>query len=168
MAAVTYTPIGRIRSPFPTPQGTPIQAAAARDVAGTVELDPAYVEGLRDLDGFSHLILLYHCHRARPYRLTVTPFLDDTPHGVFATRAPARPNPIGLSVVRLTGITGHVLHIRDVDVVDDTPLLDLIPYVPAFDERPDARSGWLHLTVHTMDARRDDGRFARHAEGDQN
>lgn len=163
---MTSTPIGRIRSPFSTPQGTPIQAATAQDVTGTVELDPAYVGRLRDLDGFSHLIPLYHCHQARPYRLTVTPFLDDAPHGVFATRAPARPNPIGLSVVRLTGITGHVLHIRDVDVVDGPPLLDLEPYVPAVDERPDAPSGRPHRGVVAKDTRRDDGRFSRDARGD--
>jgi tRNA-Thr(GGU) m(6)t(6)A37 methyltransferase TsaA len=166
IVSVTYTPIGRIHSQFSTPRGTPIQAAAARHVAGTVELDPAYVEGLHDLDGFSHLILVYHCHRARPCNLTVTPFLDDAPRGVFATRAPSRPNPIGISVVRLTGITGNVLHIRDVDIVDGTPLLDLKPYVPAFDARHDARSGWLRRTIDTMDARSDDGRFALDEEGD--
>jgi tRNA-Thr(GGU) m(6)t(6)A37 methyltransferase TsaA len=103
-----------------------------------------YAEGLKDLAGFSHLILLYHFHRAGPARLTVTPFLDDAPHGVFATRAPARPNPIGLSVVRLVGVEGLVLHLTDVDVLDQTPLIDLKPYVPAFDQ-PDGpvRVGWL-------------------------
>ena len=102
MNAIPYTPIGVIRSPFTAPAGMPIQSVAAKGVAGVIELDPTYQDGLQDLEGFSHLFLLYHFHLARRSpSLVVTPFLDDQPHGVFATRYPQRPNPLGLSVVRL-------------------------------------------------------------------
>lgn len=121
----------------------PIQPAGAQGVAGTVEVDPAYEEGLADLEGFSHLCLLYHLHLSEGYALVVKPFLDDTPRGLFATRAPKRPNPIGLSVVRLVRVEGCRLYVENVDVVDGTPLLDLKPYVPAFDAPEEVRLGWL-------------------------
>jgi tRNA-Thr(GGU) m(6)t(6)A37 methyltransferase TsaA len=143
LASVTYHPIGLIRSPFTDPHGMPIQASAAVGVRGRIELDPALVEGLLDIEGFSHLTLLYHLHEMHAARLTVIPFLDDQPHGIFATRAPARPNPIGLSTVRLVSMRGPTIEIEDVDILDSTPLLDIKPYVPAFDERTDVRIGWL-------------------------
>jgi len=108
-----------------------------------VEVLPRYQAGLRDLDGFSHIVLLCYLHKATGCRLEVVPFLDTQPRGLFATRAPARPNPIGLSVVRLTGIAGNVLSVEDVDILDGTPLLDIKPYVPEFDERGPVRLGWL-------------------------
>ena len=120
----------------------PIQASAAVDVPGRIELDPSLVEGLADLDGFSHLILVYHLHLVASSRLTVTPFLDDQPHGIFATRSPARPNAIGLSTVRLVAIVGSTLEILDVDMVDGTPLLDIKPYFASVDSKPDANVGW--------------------------
>jgi tRNA-Thr(GGU) m(6)t(6)A37 methyltransferase TsaA len=138
----------------------PIQAASSRGVGGTIELNPDLSEGLRDLEGFSHLILLYHFHCAGELRLQVRPYLDDQAHGVFATRAPCRPNGIGLSVVRLERIAGATLHIRDVDVLDGTPLLDIKPYVPQFDDRTDARIGWLENSVHGAASMAADGRFA--------
>jgi tRNA (adenine37-N6)-methyltransferase len=113
------------------------------------------------LEGFSHIILLYHFHRARPPALTVRPYLDDASHGVFATRAPARPNAIGLSTVRLLGIEGTVLRIEDVDILDGTPVLDIKPYVPGFDVRPHARSGWVQDNLARLDQAQDDGRFAQ-------
>src|SRR5262245_10662809 len=116
--AIELRPIGVIRTPFTTTSGMPIQAVAAHGVAGRIELDPAYEVGLADLDGFSHLILLYHVHRVGAPRLTVTPYLDDRPHGIFATRSPARPNPIGLSTVRLAAIHGATVDILDVDMLD--------------------------------------------------
>jgi tRNA-Thr(GGU) m(6)t(6)A37 methyltransferase TsaA len=140
---VTYHPIGTIRSPFTDPATMPIQPTSAASRPGTIEIDASFVEGLRDLDGFSHVILLYHLHAARGPVLTVTPFLDSEPRGVFATRAPTRPNPIGLSIVALERIEGNVLHVNDLDVLDGTPLLDLKPYVPEFDHRPECRVGWL-------------------------
>ncbi|MBM4286945.1 MAG: tRNA (N6-threonylcarbamoyladenosine(37)-N6)-methyltransferase TrmO [Deltaproteobacteria bacterium] len=160
MAKIIFTPIGIIHSPFHRPEGTPIQPAAAADVAGTVTVFPAYQEGLQDLEGFSHLFLIYHFHLSKNSTLKVTPFLDQTTRGVFATRAPSRPNPIGISVVRLDRIEGATLFIRDVDVIDGTPLLDLKPYVPAFDSRTDARIGWLAANLEKMPKVRDDGRFS--------
>jgi tRNA-Thr(GGU) m(6)t(6)A37 methyltransferase TsaA len=161
MDEITYRPIGIIHSPFKEPRGTPIQPAAAWGVAGTVELFPEYVEGLADLDGFSHIILIYHFHLCRKPSLRVKPFMDDEVHGVFAVRAPSRPNPIGISAVRLVGIEGNVLHIQDVDVVDGTPLLDIKPYVPEFDVRAVEKTGWLDKNVHKLARSQDDGRFAR-------
>ena len=140
---ITYRPIGSIHTPFTTLDGMPIQSSGAADVKGTVILDPQYEAGLKDLEGFSHLILIYHFHISKGFRLTVTPFLDSVERGLFATRAPRRPNPIGLSIVRLTGIHGPVLEVRDVDMLDGTPLLDIKPYVPDFDAYPDSRAGWL-------------------------
>jgi tRNA-Thr(GGU) m(6)t(6)A37 methyltransferase TsaA len=125
-----------------------------------VVISPEYQEGLQDLEGFSHLFLIYHFHLSQQYNLKVTPFLDVTTRGVFATRAPARPNPIGLSVVRLERIEGNTLFILDVDVVDGTPLLDIKPYVPAFDAQPGARSGWLSEKLENMATRRADDRFS--------
>lgn len=162
MASVVYEPIGIIRSPFKEPRGTPIQPAAAAGVKGTVELEPAYVDGLRDLDGFSHIVLVYHFHLSRPASLRVKPFMDDEAHGVFAMRGPSRPNSIGLSIVRLEAIEGNLLRIEDVDIVDGTPLLDIKPYVPQFDvpSRGDVRIGWLAKNVEKLPSSRDDGRFA--------
>lgn len=160
MEEIRYRPIGTIHSPYQEPAGTPIQPSGARGVEGTVEVQPPYVGGLRDLEGFSHIILLYHFHRAGAVSLEVTPYLDRQPHGLFATRAPARPNPIGLSVVRLERIEGGTLYIRDVDVVDGTPLLDIKPFVPAFDVGEVTRVGWLERHVHKLSQAQDDGRFA--------
>jgi len=159
LAPVTLQPIGLVRSPFTDIEGMPIQAAASVGVTGTIELDPAYGEGLVDLEGFSHLILLYHLHLVRMPRLTVTPFLDAQPHGVFATRSPARPNALGLSTVRLLAIRGTTLEIADLDILDGTPLLDIKPYVPAFDDRSDARIGWFAGRADLAGRTKADGRF---------
>ncbi len=143
MQEIRYRPIGVIHSPFKQTKGMPIQPAGARGVAGTVEVIPEYGDGLKDLDGFSHIFLLYHFHLSQGYSLTVKPYLDDSLRGVFATRAPRRPNAIGISVVRLVGIEGCTLHIEDLDIADSTPLLDIKPYVPEFDYREVERIGWL-------------------------
>ncbi|MBN1280494.1 MAG: tRNA (N6-threonylcarbamoyladenosine(37)-N6)-methyltransferase TrmO [Candidatus Thermoplasmatota archaeon] len=143
MNEIHYRPIGIIHSPFTEPQGTPIQPASGRGVKGTVELFPAYVGGLLDIEGFSHLILLYHFHRSTSFSLRACPYLDDTPHGVFAIRSPRRPNPIGLSVVRLVSVDDNILHVQDLDIIDGTPLLDIKPFVPAFDAADEIRIGWL-------------------------
>lgn len=157
---VTFQPLGVVRSPFSDLVGMPIQAVAARGVAGTLELDPAYAAGLRDIDGFSHLIVIYHLHLSGPGRLLVTPFLDTQPHGIFATRSPQRPNAIGLSVVRLIRAEGARLHVEDVDMVDGTPILDLKPYVPQFDDRPADRIGWFAGQISRVTDTRADRRFA--------
>jgi len=143
MEEISYRPIGIIRSPYKETEGTPIQTTGAKGVGGTVEILPERAEGLKDLDGFSHIILIYHFHLSKGYSLTVMPFLDDTSRGVFATRAPKRPNSIGFSVVRLVKIEGTTLYIEDVDIIDSTPLLDIKPYVPEFDAKEAERIGWL-------------------------
>jgi tRNA-Thr(GGU) m(6)t(6)A37 methyltransferase TsaA len=137
----------------------PIQPAGARGIRGTVELEPEFAAGLADLDGFSHVILLYHLHRSDGYRLEVVPFMGDKPHGVFATRAPRRPNPIGLSVVRLVGVKDNVMEIEDVDMLDGTPLLDIKPYVPEFETPQEFRRGWLEKARGRVRKHRSDDRF---------
>jgi tRNA-Thr(GGU) m(6)t(6)A37 methyltransferase TsaA len=134
-------PIGLIRSPFTDPAQVPIQAALSQ-ARGQIELYPEYAAALADLDGFSHLHLLYVFHRSAGFELRVTPFLDTQPRGLFATRYPKRPNPLGLSVVRLLAVRGCLLDVEGLDVLDHTPLLDIKPYVPQFDERAGVRTGW--------------------------
>src|SRR5258705_4167408 len=157
---VIFRPIGLIRTPFASVEGMPVQAAlpAATGVAGWIEFDPDLVEGLADLDGFSHVTLFYYFDRAGSPRMTVIPFLDVHPHGLFATRSPARPNPIGISTVRLVAIEGATIRIEDVDMLDGTPLLDIKPYVPALDDRADVRIGWY--ADRLADAR-SDRRFSK-------
>lgn len=158
---VTYRIIGIIHSPFKEPKGVPIQPTAARGVRGTVEVFPEYAPGLKDIEGFSHIILIYHFHLVKPGKLLVRPYMDEEEHGVFATRAPSRPNPIGISIVRLLRVDGNVLHVEDIDIVDGTPLLDIKPYVPEFDIRDVERKGWLSRNVHKLPEAKDDGRFVR-------
>jgi len=165
--AIEFTPIGIIYSPFTDPAEMPIQPSGAKDVYGAVFVDEAYGDGLKDLDGFSHIILLYYFHRSRDYKLQVTPFLDDTPRGVFATRAPSRPNSIGISVVQLERIDGLRLEIRNVDILDETPLLDIKPFVPEFDAPPNCRTGWLEKAAQKAAARKSDQRFAAPPEKDE-
>jgi len=137
----------------------PIQSAVAEDTKETVEIFPEFADGLKDIGGFSHIILLYHFHLAGK-ALQVRPYMDDELRGVFATRAPSRPNPIGMSIVRLVRVEGERLHIQDVDVVDGTPLLDVKPYVPEFDVREATSIGWLKKRVGRLRKTRDDGRFS--------
>jgi len=143
MDEIKIKPIGIIHTPFKGQNGTPIQPKRGRGIKGTIEIFPEFSEGLADLDGFSHIYLIFHLHKSRGYKLKVVPYLDDTERGLFATRAPRRPNPIGLSVVRLIKIEGSTMHIEDIDMLDGTPLLDIKPYVSNFDEPPDYRIGWL-------------------------
>jgi len=161
MDEVKYKPIGVIHSPFKEPKGTPIQPAGARGIDGTVEVFPEYAEGLKDIEGFSHIILICHFHLSRGWSLEVKPFMDDQLHGVFTTRAPARPNPIGISTVRLVRVEENILHIQDVDIVDGTPLLDIKPYVPEFDVRDVAKTGWLEQNLHKLPTSKDDERFVK-------
>jgi len=158
---IRYRPIGVVHSPFKEPRGTPIQPAAARDVEGTVEVFPEYADGLKDIEGFSHIILVYHFHRVEKSSLRVKPYMDDELRGIFATRAPPRPNPIGISVVELTKVEGNTLHVRGVDIVDGTPLLDIKPYVPEFDAWKTERIGWLERRISHLHEARDDGRFSK-------
>jgi tRNA-Thr(GGU) m(6)t(6)A37 methyltransferase TsaA len=155
---MNLTPIGIIRSPHQRAKGTPVQSALAVGVEGKVEVFPEYAAGLRDLDGFDRIWLVYWFDRAKPAELVVTPYLDTTPRGLFATRAPCRPNPIGLSSVRLRGISGNVLRVDGLDILDNTPLLDIKPYIPAFDAFDAKRIGWYGNAKGGSVAA--DGRFA--------
>ena len=156
---IRYEPIGVIRSPFKETRGMPVQTTAAEATEGVVELFPKYAEGLKDIEGFSHVILIYHFHLSKKSSLKVRPYMDNRKHGVFATRAPSRPNPIGISVVRLVEVKGSRLWVRGVDIVDGTPLLDLKPYVPEFDVKDATRIGWLRKNVDKVGTAKDDGRF---------
>lgn len=139
---VAFSPIGIIHSPHIREKQTPIQPVYAEGIRGTVEVFTEYTEGLRDIEGFSHIYLIYYFHKAEPIRLIAKPYLEDAFRGVFATRTPHRPNPIGFSVVRLIEREDNILHIQDVDVLEGTPLLDIKPYVSRFDLRENVRNGW--------------------------
>ncbi len=157
---MTVTPIGTIHTPFTDPKGMPIQPTGGAGVKGRVTLFEQFQPGLRDLEGFSHLILLYWFHQSEGFELEVVPFMDTQSRGLFATRAPKRPNPIGLSIVELVAVEGGVLHIQNIDVLDQTPLLDIKPYVPAFDQPQAACSGWLQAAEENVVKTQADDRFA--------
>ena len=156
---VTYRAIGIIHSPFSDLKAMPIQPTGEASAPGTVEIFPEFVPGLKDLEGFSHVILVYHLHEVHRADLTVTPFLCSETHGVFATRAPTRPNPIGLSVVKLVRVEGNRLHLGNVDILDGTPLFDIKPYVPDFDQAADVRVGWLEAARGKIRSAKSDDRF---------
>jgi tRNA-Thr(GGU) m(6)t(6)A37 methyltransferase TsaA len=139
---IVYRPIGVIRSEHTKPEKTPIQPVYSEGCQGRAEVFPEFATGLRDLEGFSHIYLVYHFDRAKPPQLIVTPFLQDEQRGIFATRAPCRPNPIGLSIVKLLRCEGSVLYLDNVDVLDGTPLLDIKPYTAKFDCITGTRNGW--------------------------
>lgn len=157
---IIFRPIGVIRTPYQDPSGIPIQPSAAEGTKGSVVIDPEYEPGLQDLEGFSHLVLLYHFHQAGKPNLKVKPFLDEEKRGVFATRAPRRPNRIGLSVVKLLSIEGNVLEIQNPDILDETPLLDIKPYVPDFDPDDEVRIGWLEGARDKIRGKKSDDRFS--------
>ncbi|MAU01241.1 MAG: tRNA (N6-threonylcarbamoyladenosine(37)-N6)-methyltransferase TrmO [Anaerolineaceae bacterium] len=156
---IVYQSIGIIHSPFTDLAQMPIQPTGDASAARFAEIFPDFVEGLKDINGFSHVILLYHLHQISTLKLVVTPFLDSEPRGVFSTRAPVRPNPIGISVVRLTRMNDNVLHFADLDVLDGTPLLDIKPYIPDFDAPTDVRVGWLENVNHDVRSMKSDDRF---------
>jgi tRNA (adenine37-N6)-methyltransferase len=157
---ISYEPIGLIRTPFADPVGMPIQPSDSDSTRGVVELKPEYVEGLKDLEGFSHVILLYHFHRAGRSLLSVIPFMDEVPHGIFATRSPLRPNPIGISIVRLESVTEAGITVLGIDVLDGTPLLDIKPFYPMIDNHTGARAGWLEgKPPEQILGRRSDSRY---------
>ncbi|MCU0787966.1 MAG: tRNA (N6-threonylcarbamoyladenosine(37)-N6)-methyltransferase TrmO [Verrucomicrobia bacterium] len=154
-------PIGLIHSPHRQAEGTPIQPRWALGIEGRVNVFPEFAPGLRDLEGFERIWLIFWCDRACAARLEVIPYRDSQTRGLFATRAPSRPNPIGLSSVRLLAVEGPVLRVADLDVLDGTPLLDIKPYVPDFDVYPVERTGWYANTHNRATA---DGRFADDAK----
>ncbi len=156
---IELNPIGIIHSPFKELTGMPIQPAFARKTEGIVEIFEDYQDGLKDLVGFSHIMLLFHFHRSQGFRMHVVPYMDNQKRGLFATRAPRRPNPIGLSVVELLKVEDGKLHIRNVDMVDGTPLLDIKPYVPEFDLNVNVRIGWIEEARKRNANRLSDNRF---------
>ena len=158
--AMILKPIGIIHSPFTSPQGVPIQPTFAKGIRGQVEIFEEYLDGLKDLEGFERIWLLYWFHKSAPVKLTVKPYMDVVERGLFATRAPARPNPIGISAVRLIKIDGRFLHVADLDILDGTPLLDIKPYSPRLDHFDVSRQGWLEKAPGRVVA---DDRFANGA-----
>jgi tRNA (adenine37-N6)-methyltransferase len=142
MTEITYRPIGVIHSPHTDPKATPVQPVFAEGIEGTAEVFPEFADGLKDVEGFSHLFIIFHFHRAGEPKLQVKPYLQDEVRGVFACRAPCRPNGIGFSVCRLVKREGALLHLADLDILDGTPLLDIKPYIARFDSRTGTRDGW--------------------------
>jgi tRNA-Thr(GGU) m(6)t(6)A37 methyltransferase TsaA len=140
---IRYKAIGIIHSGFTDKANAPIQGTFAKDAKGEVEISPEYADGLKDIEGFSHLILIYHFHLSGGYSPVSKPFLEDEPHGIFSIRHFKRPNPIGLSIVKLEKVKENTLEISEVDILNGTPLLDIKPFVSQFDNRLNAKSGWL-------------------------
>jgi tRNA-Thr(GGU) m(6)t(6)A37 methyltransferase TsaA len=157
---ITFNPIGVIHTPFKEAENMPIQPSGAKGIKGFVEINTEFVDGLKDLDGFSHIILIYHFHKVnKKTELTVKPFLDSQLRGLFATRAPNRPNKIGISVVKLLKIEHNIIHIENIDIIDGTPLLDIKPYVPEFDEQSSVSVGWLEKAKGEVRNKKSDNRF---------
>ncbi|WP_341806101.1 tRNA (N6-threonylcarbamoyladenosine(37)-N6)-methyltransferase TrmO, partial [Nitratidesulfovibrio liaohensis] len=156
---ISYAPVAHMRTPFTDVRGMPIQPVGAQGVAGSIDVLPEFAQGLADIEGFSHLLVIYHLHECKGFTLRVKPFLDNDEHGVFATRSPRRPNPIGISVLRLTGVTGNRLHVENVDMLDGTPVLDIKPYVPTFDVWDADRTGWFATVADNAVQCRADDRF---------
>ena len=156
---ITYKPIGIIETPYEDPGNMPIQPIGAEGIKGKVILNNEYTKGLKDLDGFSHIILVYHFHKSKKVSLLARPFLEETKRGIFATRGPGRPNKIGISVVKLEKIQGNELHISNVDMLNGTPLLDIKPYVVKFDNAENTKIGWLEHYIKEADEKRSDKRF---------
>jgi tRNA (adenine37-N6)-methyltransferase len=159
--SIIYESIGIIHTPFYNISGMPIQPSGASEYSGTIELKPEYKDGLKDIEGFSHIILLYHLHKVTDFKLLVIPFMDKVEHGIFATRSPRRPNPIGISTVQLEKVEDCILFIKGVDMLNDTPLLDIKPFYQTFDNRENTRSGWLmEKTEIDIQKIKSDDRFA--------
>jgi len=156
---IDFCPIGLIHSPLTEIENMPIQPSGASGIIGNIEIDNEYLAGLKDIVSFSHIILIYHFHKAKYSGLEVTPFLDSQKRGIFSTRAPVRPNPIGLSIVRLLNVTQNMLVVENIDVIDRTPLLDIKPYVPEFDEQTSVRIGWLEGKDDKIKNKKSDRRF---------
>ncbi len=151
--------VGVVRSPFTAREEMPIQPSGAQDTVGEIEVFEQFTPGLKDLDGFSHIFVIYCFHESKGHDLTVVPFMDTVPRGVFATRAPRRPNPVGLSVVRVLGVDGNRVRVQGIDVLDGTPVLDIKPYVPKFDSPRVDAIGWLEGNDGKSETLRSDGRF---------
>ena len=156
---IIFEPIGTIHSPFTKLEAMPIQPTSEISAEGYIELSPEFLEGTKDLEGFSHIYLIYHLHKVHQSKLTVTPFLDKETHGVFATRAPSRPNPIGLSLVKLIRVEENFIYVDGIDILDGTPLLDIKPYISEFENTSNIRIGWLGKSKEQVKEKKSDTRF---------
>ncbi len=156
---IIFNPIGIIHSPFTELSGMPIQPTSESSAKGHLEIYSEYTDGLKDLEGFSHIYLLYHLHKAAPAKLQLKPFLDNEIRGLFSTRAPRRPNPIGLSLVKILRVEDNFVHIANIDILDGTPLLDIKPYIPEFESTKDIRTGWTRKAKGQVRKKKSDRRF---------
>jgi len=157
---ITYKSIGIIYTEFNDIDGMPVQPSGSGNAKGKIILNDEFVPGLFDLEGFSHITLIYHLHKVTSYKLYVVPFIDNKSHGIFATRAPTRPNAIGISTVKLINIEGNTLIIEDVDMLNETPLLDIKPFYPKYDNRKKVKYGWLEAKEHVdINKIKSDNRF---------
>lgn len=156
---ITLSPIGRLETPFNDITDMPIQPSVLADTRGKAVLDEKFVPGLKDLNGFSHIILLFLLHKISGYQLEVVPFMDTLPHGIFATRSPKRPNRIGMSIVRVESVEGNIVHFKGVDMLNGSPLLDIKPYYSYFDQQTQVRNGWLEGKTRRPENLRSDKRF---------
>ena len=156
---ITLSPIGRLETPFNDIADMPIQPSVLADTRGKAVLDEKFVPGLKDLDGFSHIILLFLLHKISGYQLEVVPFMDTLPHGIFATRSPKRPNRIGMSIVRVESVVGNIVQFKGVDMLNGSPLLDIKPYYSYFDQQTQVRNGWLEGKTLRPENLRSDKRF---------
>ena len=159
MNEIKFKPVGTIHTPFKTIENIPIQNIGAKGVRGTIEIFKEFVPGLKDLNGFSHIILIYHLHKVNHSKLLVKPFLDTVERGIFSTRSPVRPNPIGMTVVKLLEIKDNFIIIEDLDILDGTPLLDIKPCLPLIDDIKDMRLGWLTGKIEQFETKKSDSRF---------
>ena len=160
MEQIIIHPIGIIHTPHTDVKNMPIQPIAAEGIKGYIEILPRYTAGLKDIEGFSHLTLLYHFHKISGYELEVVPFMDTESHGIFSCKAPKRPNAIGLSTVRLISVDGNKIHIEQVDMLDGTPLIDIKPFYPRYDNRENVEIGWLEKNKNLpLEVLRSDERF---------
>jgi tRNA (adenine37-N6)-methyltransferase len=164
MNPINFIPIGIIHTPFLSHEGVPIQGSGGKGIKATIEIYPEFAAGLKDLEGFSHIILLYHMHLVEKYALIVKPFLDDKNRGIFSTRSPVRPNPIGLTTVRLIEIRDNLLIVEDIDMIDQSPLIDIKPCLPMIDNIQELRLGWLTGKVEQFSQKKSDNRFKSYSD----
>ena len=156
---ITFEPIGIVHSPFTELADMPIQPTGKKAAEGSLEIYPAYCYALADLEGFSHIYALYYFHKVNGWQPKIVPFLDNQPRGLFSTRAPRRPNPIGLSLLQILAVEGSRICVAGLDILDGTPLLDIKPYIPGFENPQDVRIGWLEGRAKQVKNRKSDRRF---------
>jgi tRNA-Thr(GGU) m(6)t(6)A37 methyltransferase TsaA len=159
VTSIAMPVIGTIHSPFTDLKNMPIQPPGAQGVSGKLIIKDEYAEGLKDLDGFSHIYIFYHFHKTTKTKLEVIPFMDKVPRGVFSTRTPMRPSRLGMSVIEVVSVDGNCVNVKGIDVLDGTPLIDIKPYILKFDYRADATSGWMQGSTDDVSNRRSDDRF---------